>query len=67
VRRDGKETPGDIFAVVCLVRWSPRAADGHVFAYKDMDESMGPCEDHCPEAILALLGSTTSQSAIDWR
>ena len=67
VRQDGKETQGDIFAVVCLVRWNPRAADRYVFAYKSMDESMGPCEDDCPEAILALLGSTTSESAIDWR
>ena len=37
--------PGPAFAVVCLVRWSPRAKDGYVFAYKDMDETAGPYED----------------------
>ncbi len=26
---------GPVFAVVCLVRWNPRAKDGYVFAYKD--------------------------------
>ena len=66
-RRDGKETTGVVFAVVCLVRWTPRAKDGYVFGYKSMDESMGPCEDHCPEAILTLLGPTVDESAIDWR
>src|SRR3546814_5116391 len=32
-----------VFAVVCLVRYTPRARDGYIFAYKDMDETVGPC------------------------
>lgn len=56
-----------VFAVVCLVRWNPRASDGHVFAYKDMDETMGPCEAGCPAAILDLLGPTTNAHALAWR
>ncbi len=57
----------DIFAVVCLVRWNPRASDGYVFAYKSMDESMGPCEAECPERTLRALTPTTYEHAIGWR
>jgi hypothetical protein len=32
-----------------------------------MEESMGPCEDGCPERILRLLSPTDKESAIDWR
>ena len=49
---------GEIFAIVCLVRWNPRAKDGYIFGYKDMDESMGPCETDCPASILDLLTPT---------
>ncbi len=56
-----------IFAIVCLVRWNPRDKEGLVFGYKSMDESMGPCEDDCPERILALLEPATHEHAIDWR
>lgn len=58
---------GDIYAIICLVRWNPRASDGFCFAYKDMDETMGPCEAECPERILRLLTPTTYEHAIDWR
>ncbi len=58
---------GPIFAAVCLVQWNPRAKDGFVFGYKDMDESMGPCEAECPERILRLLDPTESHSALVWR
>jgi hypothetical protein len=58
---------GDIYAIICLVRWNPRASDGFVFSYKDMDETMGPCEAECPERILRLLTPTTHEHAIDWR
>ena len=58
---------GATFAVVCLVAWNPRAKDGFIFAYKDMDETMGPNEAECPERILALLGETDHASALDWR
>lgn len=66
-RRGETETREAPFAIVCLTRWNPRAADGHVFGYKDMDESCGPNEANCPESILALLGPTTHEFALDWR
>ena len=59
--------PGDVFAVVCLVRWNPRSRDGHQFGYKDLSENMGPCEADCPAAILDLLTPTDNQHALDWR
>lgn len=59
--------PGPAFAVICLVRWNTRASDGHVFGYKDMDETMGPCETECPERILQLLGPSDNEHALDWR
>ncbi len=65
VERSGQEPY--VIALVCLVRWSPHAKDGYVFAYKDMEESMGPCEAECPERILALLTPTTNEHAFDWR
>lgn len=37
------------------------------FGYKDMDESMGPCEDECPERILKLLTPTDHEYAQKWR
>ncbi len=58
---------GTAFAVVCLVRWTPRAKDSYVFAFKDMDETVGPYEDDCPERILALLGETDDPAALNWR
>lgn len=56
-----------VFAVVCLVRWNPRDKEGMVFGYKNMDETAGPNEAECPERILALLGPTDHEYAIDWR
>ncbi len=67
VQRHDNGVPGDVFAIVCLVRWNPRASDGYVFAYKDLDETMGPCEAECPERILRLLTPTTYEHAINWR
>jgi hypothetical protein len=58
---------GDIYAIICLVRWNPRASDGFVFGYKDLDETMGPCEAECPDRILRLLTPTTYEYAIAWR
>jgi hypothetical protein len=61
----GKETA--VFAIICLVRWNPRDKEGMIFGYKDMTEDAGPCEAECPERILALLGTTDHEHAIDWR
>lgn len=41
--------------------------DGTIWGYKDMDETMGPCESKCPASILALLTPTDSQWANEWR
>lgn len=56
-----------VFAMICLVRWNPRAADRYVFAYKDLSEDMGPCEAECPASILALLSSSDHPYALNWR
>ena len=56
-----------VFAVVCLVRYNRRAADGMTFGYKDMDETVGPCEADCPAAILELLTPTDRPHALGWR
>ncbi len=61
------DEPLYVIALVCLVRWNPKAKDGYVFAYKDMEESMGPCEAGCPARILRLLSPTSKESALDWR
>ena len=37
------------------------------FGYKDMDESMGPCERECPVSILKLLSARDDKWAIEWR
>ncbi len=57
----------EVVALVCLLRHVPRASDGFTFGYKDMTESMGPCEARCPKTILDLLTPTTSEYAIAWR
>jgi len=58
---------GEVFAIVCKVMWNPRSKTGEHFGYKDMDESMGPCEDNCPAHILDLLTPTDKEYAIDRR
>lgn len=39
----------------------------HGFCYKDMDETMGPNEAHCPAKILDLLTPTDNEYADEWR
>jgi hypothetical protein len=58
---------GAVFAIVCKVMWNPRSKTAEHFGYKDMDESMGPCEDNCPAHILDLLTPTDKDHALDWR
>lgn len=59
--------PKSVFAVVCLTRWNPKARDGHIFGYKDMDESCGPYEAQCPARILDLLTEPANDYAREWR
>ncbi len=63
----GPDGPGQTFAVICLVRWTPRARDGYIFAYKDLTETAGPCYYDCPAAILALLDPPINDYAARWR
>ncbi|MGE4404383.1 DUF6927 domain-containing protein [Pseudomonas sp.] len=67
IQRHEDGEPREVSAIVCLVRWNPKAADGFVFAYKDMSESMGPNQADCPLRILELLSSTNDPVALDWR
>lgn len=56
-----------VFAGVCLFRHNPKTRDGHVFGYKDMDETVGPHERNCPVGILDLLTETEYPYALKWR
>lgn len=72
VENDGTIVPfspakTEVIALVCLIQHVPKAKDGYNFGYKDMEESMGPCERRCPKTILEMLTPTTSEYAIEWR
>ena len=61
---------GYVFGMVCLLHLAPRS--DYNFGYKDMDESMGPNEDRCPEKVLNLLSPLdefphSNDYAADWR
>lgn len=56
-----------VWAAVCLVHYNPRDREGYVFGYNDMDETVGPNEANCPEAILDLLTATDRSYALAWR
>ena len=56
-----------VFAAVCLVHYNTRDREGYIFGYKDMDETVGPNESNCPEAILDLLTPTDYPYAQAWR
>ena len=54
-----------VFGVVFLTSTNMR--EYFNFAYKDMDESVGPNECDCPKGILDLLTPTESEWANEWR
>jgi hypothetical protein len=54
-----------VIGLVCLLGY--RKNDWYNFGYKDMDETMGPCESECPKKILDLLTPTESSYALAWR
>lgn len=62
--KPGKET--QIWAAVFLTCGRVKH-DGCIWGYKDMDETMGPCESKCPASILALLTPTDFKWANEWR
>ena len=55
----------EVFAVIVLT--SVNNKDYYNFAYKDMDETMGPYQYNCPKSILDLLPPTDNEYAIAWR
>lgn len=61
-----KDSPEDIFAVIMVYMWGDFGGD-HNFAFKFVDETMGPSADECPSAILDLLTSTDDERAKAWR
>lgn len=54
-----------VFAGVCLTSVDSREYCN--FGYKDMEESMGPCERDCPVSILNLLSPHDDEWALEWR
>lgn len=52
--------------VVCVVVIMRYTRDGQ-WGYKDMDETMDPTVDNCPESIMKLLTPTDHAYAIEWR
>ena len=54
-----------VFAAVILT--SVNNKDYFNFAYKDMDETMGPYQYGCPKCILDLLSPTDNEDAKNWR
>ncbi len=71
IRRDKESKQLDmgtrrVVAFVFLLDYRT-SESGHDTGYKDMDESMGPCESECPERILRLLTPTSHEYALVWR
>lgn len=58
-----KHPTGHVFGMVTLLR---KDRDGYLMV-KDMDETMGPCEDECPMKIINMLSATEYEYALDWR
>jgi len=56
---------GTVWAAVFLVSIDNK--DYYNFAYKDMDETCGPCCYDCPSSILKLLSPTENEYALQWR
>ena len=59
VKADGSR---EVWAAVILFRFNRRE-----YMYRNMEESMGPCEIACPKRILELLTPTTNEYAVKWR
>lgn len=55
---------GEVWALVVLMRWTRGRFN---FAYKDLDETMGPAEADAPAAVLDALTPTDHEYALEWR
>lgn len=51
-----------VFAAVILT-----SRNNGEWCYKDMEESMGPCEAQAPQKLLDMLSPTTKEYALSWR
>jgi len=58
-------TDGKVWAAIFLT--SVNIKDYYNFSYKNMDETVGPCQYDCPKSILSLLSETDSEWALEWR
>ncbi|MGF7011983.1 hypothetical protein M2146_002537 [Lachnospiraceae bacterium PF1-22] len=73
VRKIGEDENGPIFESIPeseRITWAAiflTSTDHFDFSYKDMDETVGPCECACPKKVLKLLSPTESEWANDWR
>jgi hypothetical protein len=71
IRRDKESKQLDMTTrrvVAFVFRLDYRSSEpGYDIGYKDMDESMGPCESECPERILKTLTPTIHEYAQAWR
>lgn len=57
-----------VWALVALVKYNPKAADGMTLGWKAMDETMGPHVENCPLGILNLLTDPPhNENAAAWR
>lgn len=59
------EEERETFGVVILTSVSMK--DYFNFAYKLVDETMGPAQRNCPESILKLLSPIDNEWALEWR
>lgn len=59
--------PEDSLVFAAIVLTSVNNKDYYNFSYKDMDETVGPCQYGCPKSILDLLTPTKSKYANEWR
>ena len=65
-----QEAPnGIVFAVLYLIKGPAygNKNDRHGWGYKDVDETMGPCQYDFPVSWLDLLSPIESEYAIEWR
>ena len=67
--RNHDRTTGKSYVFCAVILFKNNERDG--FGYKDMDESMGPCEVNCPDRIMRLLSPfeeiPNPGYAADWR
>lgn len=63
----GFHYPEYLFCAVVLLKFAPKAY--YNIYYKDLDESVGPCESECPERILKAIAPypPSNKWAWDWR